>query len=91
MNDAVDDFITRWKPSGGNEIANFQSFAAELTQLLSLEARKPATSDGQTNDYRFERPVDLSHTGTEIPTFSRHYCSITIRFTSSIPSFTVHF
>jgi len=39
MNDAVDDFITRWKPSGGNEIANFQSFAAELTQLLSLEAR----------------------------------------------------
>jgi hypothetical protein len=65
MNDAIDDFITRWKPSGGNEIANFQSFAVELTQLLSLEAPKPATSDGQNNDYRFERPVDLSHTGKE--------------------------
>lgn len=65
MNDAVDDFFSRWKPSGGNEIANFQSFAVELTQLIGLEAPKPATSDGQNNDYRFERPVDLSHTGRE--------------------------
>lgn len=65
MTDPVEDFITRWKPSGGNEIANFQSFANELTQLLGLEPPKPATSDGQNNDYRFERPVDLSHTGRD--------------------------
>ena len=44
-------------------MGNFQLFAAELTELLDVERPKPATSDGQNNDYRFERPVTFTHTG----------------------------
>jgi len=61
----VDKFITRWRPSGGNEQANFQSFASELTGLLGVDKPEPATSDGQTDHYRFERPVRFIHTGRE--------------------------
>jgi hypothetical protein len=61
----VDDFITRWKASGGSERANFQQFAIELTQLLDVDAPKPATADAQSDDYRFERPVTFIHTGTQ--------------------------
>ena len=60
---APQDFIDRWQPSGGNEMANFQSFAAELVQLLDVEPVKVADADGQNNDYRFERPVAFSHSG----------------------------
>ncbi|MEP3525071.1 MAG: DNA methyltransferase [Hyphomicrobiales bacterium] len=60
---AIDQFIERWKASGGSEMGNFQLFAAELTELLDVERPKPATSDGQNNDYRFERPVTFTHTG----------------------------
>ena len=59
----VDEFITRWSASSGSEIANFQSFAHDLCELLGVERPKPAQSDGQTNDYRFERPVTETHTG----------------------------
>ena len=60
----VDAFITRWKGSGGSEMANFQSFANELTEFLGVERPKPAKEDGQNNDYRFERPVTFTHTGS---------------------------
>ncbi|MDT0682305.1 DNA methyltransferase [Roseicyclus sp. F158] len=60
----VEDFITRWRASGGSEIANFQTFASELCDILGVDRPKPAQSDGQTNDYRFERPVTETHTGT---------------------------
>ncbi|MEH6727094.1 MAG: DNA methyltransferase, partial [Hyphomicrobiales bacterium] len=63
MSDTVDAFIDRWKPSSGSEMANFQTFANELTDLLAVERPKPATSDGGNNDYRFERPVTFTHTG----------------------------
>ncbi len=63
MTAAIEEFIQRWKPSGGSEMANFPSFAGELTRLLGVEPPKPATSDGQNNDYRFERPVTFTHTG----------------------------
>ena len=62
---AADDFISRWKGSGGSERANFQQFAIELTQLLGVAAPKPATADAQNDDYRFERPVTFIHTGTQ--------------------------
>ena len=62
---AADVFIDRWRPSGGNEHSNFQSFASELTELLGVERPKPAKSDGQNDDYRFERPVRFIHTGRE--------------------------
>ena len=61
----VDDFIKRWQPSGGSERANFQQFAIELTQLLGVDAPKPATADSQNDDYRYERPVTFIHTGTQ--------------------------
>lgn len=61
----LEAFISRWKSSGGSEIANFQSFAGELVQLLGLDPVKVADADGQNNDYRFERPVTFTHTGRE--------------------------
>lgn len=61
----VEDFISRWKGSGGSERANFQQFAIELTQLLDVCGPKPATADAQNDDYRFERPVTFIHTGTQ--------------------------
>jgi len=61
----VEGFISRWKPSGGSERANFQQFAIELTQLLGVPAPNPATADAQADDYRFERPVTFIHTGTQ--------------------------
>ena len=57
----IDDFIARWRASGGSERANFQQFAIELTQLLDVPAPKPATADAQNDDYRFERPVTFVH------------------------------
>jgi len=50
----VDDFISRWKSSGGYERANFRQFALELTKLLELPAPKPTTADAQNDDCRFE-------------------------------------
>lgn len=48
----VEGFISRWKPSGGSERANFQQFAIELTQLLGVPApirprltRRPMITD----------------------------------------------
>lgn len=61
---AIDEFIKRWKPSGGSEMGNFQLFATELTELLGVERPKPVTSNGQNNDYRFERPVTFTHTSS---------------------------
>ena len=74
----VDDFIKRWQPSGGSERANFQQFAIELTQLLGVDAPKPATADSQNDDYRYERPVTFIHTGTQSRDFidlyrARHF------------------
>jgi hypothetical protein len=60
---SIDEFIQRWKPSGGSEMGNIQLFATELTELLDVERPKPVISDGQNNDYRFERPVTFTHTG----------------------------
>ena len=59
----IEDFISRWQISGGNESANFQTFAAELCEIIGVDRPKPAQSDGQTNDYRFERPITETHTG----------------------------
>lgn len=60
---SIEDFISRWRLSGGNESANFQTFTAELCELIGVDRPKPAQSDGQTNDYRFERPITETHTG----------------------------
>jgi hypothetical protein len=61
-NQDVDQFIARWKDTGGSEHANYQLFVIELTELLSVDRPYPAT-DNDTNDhYRFERPVTFTHT-----------------------------
>ena len=40
-----------------------QSFAIELTELLGVERPSVSDKDGDFQDYRFERPVTLTHTG----------------------------
>ncbi|WP_454268909.1 class I SAM-dependent DNA methyltransferase [Roseovarius sp. MBR-51] len=61
----IEDFITRWKGSGGSERANFQTFANELCDVLDLPKPAPATDDPATDGYRFERPVTFIHTGSQ--------------------------
>ena len=61
----VEDFISRWRLSGGSERANFQTFANELTDLLGLPKPDPATANAQNDSYRFERPVTFIHTGSQ--------------------------
>lgn len=53
----VEDFISKWKPAGGNERANTQLFVSDLCQLLGVDAPRPTFSDTSQNDYVFERHV----------------------------------
>jgi hypothetical protein len=49
MSDPVDEFIDRWRPSGGSEMANFQSFANELTgRHITTAKRAGWIKDGRT-------------------------------------------
>lgn len=61
----IEDFIKRWKGSGGSERANFQTFANELCDVLDLPKPAPATDNPATDGYRFERPVTFIHTGSQ--------------------------
>ena len=58
----IDEFISRWKNSGGSEHANYQLFVIELTELLGVDRPDPATDDDSNDHYRFERPVTFAHT-----------------------------
>ncbi|MRG74077.1 class I SAM-dependent DNA methyltransferase [Alphaproteobacteria bacterium HT1-32] len=58
----LDEFIERWKSSGGSEHANYQLFLVELTELLGLPRPNPAADNNDNDDYRFERPVKFTHT-----------------------------
>ncbi len=59
----VEKFIERWSGSGGSEMATAQSFAIELTDLLGVDRPNVSDKEGDFHDYRFERPVTLTHTG----------------------------
>ncbi|MCZ8335753.1 MAG: class I SAM-dependent DNA methyltransferase [Rhodobacteraceae bacterium] len=61
----VDDFISRWKASGGSERANFQTFANELCEVLGLPKPDPAKQAKRANSYCFEHSVTFIHTGTQ--------------------------
>jgi hypothetical protein len=37
-------FIARWEPSGGKELANYQSFLIELCSLLNVAPPEPTTT-----------------------------------------------
>ena len=55
---AIEAFIARWEKSGGAEMANFQTFANELCDLLGVPRPDPAEEEVERNDYVFERRVD---------------------------------
>ncbi len=57
----IDAFIGRWHRSGGAESANFQTFANELCDLLSVPRPDPAQEQVERNDYVFERRVGFKH------------------------------
>ncbi|MGQ0609993.1 MAG: class I SAM-dependent DNA methyltransferase [Paracoccaceae bacterium] len=61
----IEDFISRWHNSGGSERANFQTFANELCEVLSIPRPAPATEATAANSYCFEHPVTFIHTGTQ--------------------------
>jgi hypothetical protein len=61
----IDDFIDRWKNSGGSERANFQTFANELCDALGVQRPAPATEAATANSYCFEHPVTFIHTGSQ--------------------------
>ncbi len=46
-------FIARWQPSGGKELANYQSFLIELCTLLGVAPPEPTTTDDRHNAYVF--------------------------------------
>ncbi len=55
--DIAATFIARWQPSGGKELANYQSFLIELCTLLGVATPEPTTTDDRHNSYVFERAV----------------------------------
>ncbi len=59
----VEGFIDRWSSSGGSEMATAQTFVIELTDLLGVDRPNVSDKDGDFLEYRFERPVSLTHTG----------------------------
>lgn len=61
----IEEFISKWRESGGSERANFQRFADDLTQLLGVEQPRVASSDEQNDHYRFERPVKFGPTSAQ--------------------------
>ena len=74
---AIDAFIGRWQQSGGAEMANFQTFANELCDLLGVPRPDPAQEEVERNDYVFERRVDFKHddgstTPGRIDLYKRH-------------------
>ncbi|MEX1041570.1 MAG: DNA methyltransferase [Pirellulaceae bacterium] len=55
------DFIDRWKDSGGAEMANSQSFLKELCDLLEVPQPSPTHSDESHNTYVFEKAVQFNN------------------------------
>lgn len=55
------DFIARWKDSGGAELANSQSFLKELCHVLDVDDPEPTQPDESRNTYVFEKAVDFNN------------------------------
>lgn len=55
----IDQFITKWKASGGAEMANSQSFLGELCDLLDVPRPDPTHAAEDDNTYVFEKHVKL--------------------------------
>ncbi|MEO8495392.1 MAG: type IIL restriction-modification enzyme MmeI, partial [Planctomycetota bacterium] len=54
-------FIDRWKDSGGAELANSQSFLKELCALLDVPHPEPTHADESHNRYVFEKAVTFNN------------------------------
>ncbi|MCG6158316.1 class I SAM-dependent DNA methyltransferase [Rubinisphaera margarita] len=57
------EFISRWKDSGGAEMANSQTFLNELCELLGVEKPSIGTADHTSDHYVFEKPVEFRDDG----------------------------
>ena len=55
------EFVTRWSPSGGGEIANSQSFLKELCDLIGVPHPEPSKADEDANTYTFEKAVKIGN------------------------------
>lgn len=56
-----DDFVERWKKSGGAELANSQLFLTELCDLLGVPHPDGTTTDTSANKYVFEKAVEFNN------------------------------
>jgi hypothetical protein len=59
--EAAEAFIARWSSAGGTELANYQLFLTELSELLGLPRPDPAGAEHRENAYVFERGVTFRH------------------------------
>ncbi len=60
------DFIDRWKDSGGAELANSQSFLIELCTLLDVPHPEPTQPDESQNTYVYT----YTHVYTRLYTYT---------------------
>ena len=51
----VEDFITRWEPSGGAERSNYALFLSELCDILDVDRPEPSTTTNSDNAYVIDR------------------------------------
>ena len=55
--DAVGQFVARWRDSQAAERANYVSFLNELCDVIGVARPNPTTKDGARDDYVYERAV----------------------------------
>ena len=53
----IQQFIERWKPSGGAERGNYQSFLNELCDILEVPRPDPATPNEDDNAYVYDKAI----------------------------------
>ncbi len=56
-----ENFVARWKESGGGEMANSQSFLKELCTLLDVPEPEPTVPAEHENRYVFEKAVEFNN------------------------------
>lgn len=59
----IQEFIERWRGSGGREKANDQLFVIELCDVLGVPRPETFKRDDADNAYVFEKPVTFHHGG----------------------------
>jgi hypothetical protein len=62
----LQDFVSRWSPSGAAERANKDAFLLDLCAVLDVSPPDPSTGDPERDLYVFERDAVLVHEGGRI-------------------------